>query len=112
MCVYAVENRRSTWYIGVKRTKMAFQNMVNMQLMMFLLVAVGFLVRKKNIIGGQDAKTWSISVCMLHCRLISSIPFRWNGSGACSKSFAHGSASCDRVLYSFYNNELYLLQKG
>lgn len=21
MCVYAVENRRSTWYIGVKRTK-------------------------------------------------------------------------------------------
>ena len=30
---------------------MVFQNMVNMQLMMFLLVGIGFFVRKKGIIG-------------------------------------------------------------
>ncbi len=35
---------------------MAFQNMVNMQLMMFLLVAIGFFVRKKEIIGGIARK--------------------------------------------------------
>lgn len=35
---------------------MAFQNMVNMQLMMFLLVGIGFFVRKKGIIGGTARK--------------------------------------------------------
>ena len=35
---------------------MAFTNMINMQLMMFLLVAVGFIVRKKRIIGEQSRK--------------------------------------------------------
>lgn len=35
---------------------MAFRNMVNMQLMMFLLVAIGFWVRKKGIIGGTARK--------------------------------------------------------
>lgn len=35
---------------------MAFRNMVNMQLMMFLLVAIGFFVRKKGIIGGTARK--------------------------------------------------------
>lgn len=35
---------------------MAFRNMVNMQLMMFLLVAIGFFVRRKGIIGGIARK--------------------------------------------------------
>ena len=35
---------------------MAFQNMVNMQLMMFLLAGIGFFVRKKGIIGGTARK--------------------------------------------------------
>ncbi len=35
---------------------MAFQNMVNMQLMMFLLVTTGFFVRRRNIIGGIARK--------------------------------------------------------
>ena len=35
---------------------MAFQNMVNMQLMMFLLVGIGFFVRKKGIISGAARK--------------------------------------------------------
>lgn len=35
---------------------MVFQNMVNMQLMMFLLVGIGFFVRKKGIIGGTARK--------------------------------------------------------
>ncbi len=35
---------------------MAFQNMVNMQLMMFLLVAIGFFVRRKGIIGSIARK--------------------------------------------------------
>lgn len=35
---------------------MAFQNMVNMQLMMFLLAAIGFWVRKREIIGGIARK--------------------------------------------------------
>ena len=35
---------------------MAFYNMVNMQLMMFLLVGIGFLVRRKNIVGSTTRK--------------------------------------------------------
>lgn len=35
---------------------MAFQNMVNMQLMMFLLVAIGFFVRKRELIGSIARK--------------------------------------------------------
>lgn len=35
---------------------MAFRNMVTMQMMMFLLVAIGFFVRKREIIGGTARK--------------------------------------------------------
>lgn len=35
---------------------MAFQNMVNMQLMMFFLAMIGFFVRRRNIIGGTARK--------------------------------------------------------
>lgn len=35
---------------------MAFRNMVNMQLMMFLLVGIGFFIRRKGIIGGTARK--------------------------------------------------------
>lgn len=35
---------------------MAFRNMVNMQMMMFLLAAIGFWVRRKRIIGGTARK--------------------------------------------------------
>lgn len=35
---------------------MVFYNMVTLQLMMFLLVGIGFLIRKKGIIGGSTRK--------------------------------------------------------
>lgn len=35
---------------------MAFHNMVNMQLMMFLLVGIGFLIRKRGIVSGSTRK--------------------------------------------------------
>lgn len=42
---------------------MAFQNMVNMQLMMFLLAGIGFFVRKKRIISGTARKEL-VSFCL------------------------------------------------
>lgn len=42
---------------------MAFQNMVNMQLMMFLLAGIGFFVRKKGIISGVARKEL-VSFCL------------------------------------------------
>lgn len=91
---------------------MAFQNMVNMQLMMFLLVAVGFLVRKKNIIGETGRKDM-VNFCLYVTLPFNILPFLSDGMGVeHAQKLCPGSVSCDRVLYSFYNNELYLLQKG
>lgn len=67
---------------------MAFQNMVNMQLMMFLLVAVGFLVRKKNIIGETGRKDM-VNFCLyvtLPFNIFHSFQMEWEWSML--KSFA------------------------
>lgn len=42
---------------------MAFRNMVTMQLMMFLLVGIGFFVRKKKIIG-ETARKELVNFCL------------------------------------------------
>lgn len=67
---------------------MAFQNMVNMQLMMFLLVAVGFLVRKKNIIG-ETGRRDMVNFCLyvtLPFNIFHSFRLEWEWSML--KSFA------------------------
>lgn len=62
---------------------MAFHNMVNMQLMMFLLVGIGFLIRKRGIVSGSTRKEL-VNFC-----LYVTLPFnisilsRWTGSGVC-----------------------------
>lgn len=42
---------------------MIVQNMLNMQMMMFLLVAIGFLIRKKGIVGTEGRKNM-IDLCL------------------------------------------------
>ena len=42
---------------------MVFENMVNMQLMMFLLVAIGFFVRKRGIVNTEGRKNM-IDLCL------------------------------------------------
>ena len=62
--------------------------MVNMQLMMFLLVAVGFLVRKKNIIGETGRKDM-VNFCLyvtLPFNIFHSFQMEWEWSML--KSFA------------------------
>ena len=59
---------------------MAFQNMVNMQLMMFLLVAIGFFVRKQGIIGGIARKEL-VNFCLyitLPFNIFHSFRMDWN----------------------------------
>lgn len=61
---------------------MAFQNMVNMQLMMFLLVAIGFFVRKKEIIGGA-ARRQLVNFCLyitLPFNIFHSFRMEWKWS--------------------------------
>ena len=61
---------------------MAFQNMVNMQLMMFLLVAIGFFVRKKEIIGGT-ARKQMVNFCLyitLPFNIFHSFHMKWEWS--------------------------------
>lgn len=61
---------------------MAFQNMVNMQLMMFLLVAIGFGIRKKGIIGGNTRKEL-VNFCLyitLPFNIFHSFRMEWDSS--------------------------------
>lgn len=61
---------------------MAFQNMINMQLMMFLLVAIGFVVRKKEIIGGE-ARKQLVNFCIyitLPFNIFKSFRMEWEWS--------------------------------
>ena len=112
MFVYAVENRRSTWYIGVKRTKNGISEYGEHAADDVSVGCSRFLVRKKNIIGETGRKDM-VNFCLyvtLPFNIFHSFQMEWEWSML--KSFAPGSVSCDRVLYSFYNNELYLLQKG
>ncbi len=60
--------------------------MVNMQLMMFLLVAVGFLVRKKNIIGETGRKD------MVNFCLYVTLPFN-----ICEHAADDVSVGCSRI---------------
>ena len=43
--------------------KVVFENMINMQLMMFLLVAVGFYIRKRGIVG-TEGRMNMIDLCL------------------------------------------------
>lgn len=83
MYVYAAVSLRNIWFTGEKLTKiMAFQNMVNMQLMMFLLVAIGFFVRKKEIIGGT-ARKQLVNFCLyitLPFNIFHSFRMKWEWS--------------------------------
>lgn len=61
---------------------MVFQNMINMQLMMFLLVAIGFAVRKKGIISGTTRKEL-VNFCMyitLPFNIFHSFRMEWESS--------------------------------
>lgn len=61
---------------------MAFQNMVNMQLMMFLLVAIGFAIRKKGIISGNTRKEL-VNFCLyitLPFNIFHSFRMEWDSS--------------------------------
>ena len=56
---------------------MVLKNMLNMQMMMFLLVLIGFLIRKQNIVDlltmflDIDPLLRGIAVIMQECRLRS-----------------------------------------
>lgn len=61
---------------------MAFRNMANMQMMMFLLVGIGFLVRRKNIIG-STARKELVDFCLyvtLPFNTFHSFQMEWEGS--------------------------------
>lgn len=67
---------------------MVFQNMINMQLMMFMLVIIGFLVRKKGIVKTEGRKNL-VDLCMyitlpfniFHAFMMS---FEWGMLRACA----------------------------
>lgn len=61
---------------------MVLENMINMQLMMFLLVALGFWVRKKEIIGGA-ARKQLVDFCLyitLPFNIFHSFQLKWEQS--------------------------------
>ena len=61
---------------------MAFQNMINMQLMMFLLVAIGFAIRKRGIISGTTRKEL-VNFCLyitLPFNIFHSFQMEWDWS--------------------------------
>ena len=61
---------------------MAFQNMINMQLMMFLLVAIGFAIRKRGIISGTTRKEL-VNFCLyitLPFNIFHSFQMEWDRS--------------------------------
>lgn len=60
---------------------MVLENTLNMQLMMFLLVIVGFIVRKKEIIGAEARKNL-VDFCLfvtLPFNILNSFLGEWNG---------------------------------
>ena len=60
---------------------MVVKNMLNMQLMIFLLVIIGFCIRKKGIVGTEGRKNM-VDLCLfvtLPFNIIHS--FLWNGIG-------------------------------
>ena len=61
---------------------MVLENMINMQLMMFLLVALGFWVRKREIIGGTARKQF-VDFCLyitLPFNIFHSFQLKWEQS--------------------------------
>jgi len=59
---------------------MMAENMLNMQMMMFLLVAVGFYVRKKEIVGTEGRKNM-IDLCLfvtLPFNILNSFMIQWD----------------------------------
>lgn len=59
---------------------MAFENMMNMQLMMFLLVAIGFLIRKRGIVN-TEGRMNMIDLCLhltLPFNVLNSFMRKWD----------------------------------
>lgn len=59
---------------------MAFENMINMQLMMFLLVAIGFLIRKRGIVN-TEGRMNMIDLCLhltLPFNVLNSFMRKWD----------------------------------
>lgn len=59
---------------------MAFENMINMQLMMFLLVAIGFLIRKRGIVN-TEGRMNLIDLCLhitLPFNVLNSFMRKWD----------------------------------
>lgn len=59
---------------------MIVQNMLNMQMMMFLLAAIGFLVRKKGVVGTEGRKNM-IDLCLfvtLPFNILNSFMGKWD----------------------------------
>lgn len=57
-----------------------FQNMLNMQLMMFLLVAIGFLIRKRGVIG-ENTRKEMVNFCLyvtLPFNIFHSFQMEWD----------------------------------
>ena len=86
MCVYAVENRRSTWYIGVKRTKNGISEYGEHAADDVSVGCSRIPGEKKDIIGETGRKDM-VNFCLyvtLPFNIFHSFQMEWDG--ACSKA--------------------------
>ena len=56
MYVYVAKNQQNIWFTGVKHTKMVLKNMIQMQIVMFLFMMIGYIIRKKSLFSEQGRK--------------------------------------------------------